>query len=59
MRKKGRTFSYIAEEIGIDRGVLRRELQAPGHLDRARKGGPASQAREGVLAVVRRTSNAL
>ena len=30
MRVKGRTFSYIAEEIGIDRGVLRRELQANG-----------------------------
>ena len=30
MRKKGRTLSYIAEEIGIDRGVLRRELQANG-----------------------------
>jgi hypothetical protein len=30
MRKKGRTFSYIAEEIGIDRHVIRRELQARG-----------------------------
>lgn len=30
MRKKGRTFSYIAEEIGIDRDVLRRELHANG-----------------------------
>jgi hypothetical protein len=30
MRKRGRTFSYIAEEIGIDRDVLRRELRANG-----------------------------
>jgi len=30
MRKKGRTFSYIAEEIGIDRDVLRREAHANG-----------------------------
>jgi hypothetical protein len=30
MRKKGRTFSYIAEEIGIDRHVIRRELRARG-----------------------------
>jgi hypothetical protein len=30
MRRQGRTFSYIAEEIGINRGVLRRELQAHG-----------------------------
>jgi hypothetical protein len=28
MRKKGRSFSYIAEEIGIDREALRRELLA-------------------------------
>jgi hypothetical protein len=27
MRKRGRTFSYIAEEIGIDRHVLQRELK--------------------------------
>ena len=26
MRKKGRTFSYIAEEIGVCRDVIRREL---------------------------------
>ena len=30
MRKKGRTFSYIAEEIGIGRDVIRRELRAHG-----------------------------
>jgi DNA-binding phage protein len=30
MRKRGRSFSYIAEEIGIDRHALRRELQANG-----------------------------
>ena len=30
MRNKGRTFSYIAEEIGIDDGVLRREFRANG-----------------------------
>ena len=30
MRKRGRTFSYIAEEIGIDRHVLQRELHANG-----------------------------
>jgi DNA-binding phage protein len=30
MRKKGRTFSYIAEEIGICEHVLRRELRANG-----------------------------
>jgi DNA-binding phage protein len=30
MRQQGRTFSYIAEEIGISEQVLRRELQANG-----------------------------
>jgi hypothetical protein len=30
MRKKGRTFSYIAEEIGIGRDLIRRELRALG-----------------------------
>ena len=30
MRKKGRTFSYIQEEIGICHDVIRRELQALG-----------------------------
>ena len=30
MRKKGRTFSYIAEEIGICRDVIGRELRARG-----------------------------
>lgn len=30
MRKKGRTFSYIAEEIGICREVIGRELKALG-----------------------------
>jgi hypothetical protein len=30
LRKQGRTLSYICEEIGIDDGVLRRELQAQG-----------------------------
>ncbi len=31
MRKKGRTFDYIAEEIGICRDVITRELAALGH----------------------------
>ena len=30
MRKKGRTFSYIAEEIGVCREVIGRELRALG-----------------------------
>ena len=30
MRKKGRTFSYIQEEIGVCHDVIRRELQAAG-----------------------------
>lgn len=30
MRRKGRTFSYIAEEIGICRDVIGRELRARG-----------------------------
>jgi len=30
MRKKGRTFSYIAEEIGVCRDVIVRELNALG-----------------------------
>jgi DNA-binding NarL/FixJ family response regulator len=30
MRKKGRTFSYIAEEIGVCREVIERELKALG-----------------------------
>ncbi len=31
MRKKGRTFSYISEEIGVCRDVITRELAALGH----------------------------
>jgi hypothetical protein len=45
MRKKGRTFSYISEEIGVCRDVIRRELKALGisaprtkHHRRARSG---------------------
>ena len=30
MRAKGRTFSYISEEIGVSREVIRRELWALG-----------------------------
>ena len=30
MREKGRTFSYISEEIGVSREVIRRELWALG-----------------------------
>ena len=30
MRKQGRTFSYIAEEIGVCRDVIGRELRALG-----------------------------
>jgi hypothetical protein len=30
MRRKGRTFSYIAEEIGVCREVIGRELRALG-----------------------------
>ena len=30
MRKKGRTFSYISEEIGVCRDVIGRELKALG-----------------------------
>ena len=30
LRKKGRTFSYIAEEIGVCHDVVRRELRAIG-----------------------------
>ena len=30
MRKKGRTFSYIEQEIGINRNVITRELNARG-----------------------------
>lgn len=30
MRKKGRTFSYISEEIGVCRDVIARELAAAG-----------------------------
>ncbi len=31
MRKKGRTFSYIQEEIGVCHDVIRRELIAQGY----------------------------
>jgi hypothetical protein len=31
MRKKGRTFSYIAEEIGVCHDVIRRELAERGY----------------------------
>ena len=30
LRRKGRTFSYIAEEIGVCRDVISRELRAQG-----------------------------
>ena len=30
MRKKGRSFSYIQEEIGVCHDVIRREIQAHG-----------------------------
>lgn len=30
LRRKGRTFSYIAEEIGVCRDVIGRELRAHG-----------------------------
>jgi IS30 family transposase len=30
LRRKGRTFSYIAEEIGVCRDVIGRELKAQG-----------------------------
>ena len=30
LRRKGRTFSYIAEEIGVCRDVIGRELRAQG-----------------------------
>ena len=45
LRRKGRTFSYIAEEIGVCREVIGRELRArgvaTGHIKadrRARRG---------------------
>jgi IS30 family transposase len=45
LRRKGRTFSYIAEEIGVCREVIGRELRAQGiatgHVNadrRARRG---------------------
>ena len=31
MRRKGRTFSYIQEEIGVCHDVIRRELTAQGY----------------------------
>ncbi len=31
MRRKGRTFSYIQEEIGVCHDVIRRELAERGH----------------------------
>jgi hypothetical protein len=31
MRAKGRTFSYIQEEIGVSHDVIRRELAERGH----------------------------
>ena len=31
MRAKGRTFSYIQEEIGVRHDVIRRELAGIGH----------------------------
>ena len=41
MRRKGRTFSYISEEIGVCHDVIRRELQALGisteRIKRSRK----------------------
>ena len=45
LRRKGRTFSYIQEEIGVCHDVIRRELQAAGisterikSVSRVRKG---------------------
>ena len=42
LRRKGRTFSYIAEEIGVCRDVIGRELRArgiaTGHIKADRRG---------------------
>ena len=53
MRKKGRSFSYIAEEIGIDRGVLRRELQAEGIATGPLKADRRARRGQGALALLR------
>jgi hypothetical protein len=45
MRKKGRNFEYIAEAIGVCRGVIKRELHALGISTDPAK--PDRQARRG------------
>ncbi len=46
MRKKGRTFDYIAEEIGVCRDVIKRELAALGHAtDRVKSGQRARRGK--------------
>ena len=49
MRTRGRTFSYIAEEIGIDRDVLRRELRANGIPTEPLKAHRRARRGKGVL----------
>jgi hypothetical protein len=45
MRKKGRTFTYIAEEIGVCRDIIVRELKALGITTAHAK--PKKRARRG------------
>jgi len=47
MRKKGRTFSYISEEIGICHDVIRRELAAIGVATKRVKSDQRTQRGKG------------
>ncbi len=47
MRKKGRTFSYISEEIGICHDVIRRELAAIGVATKRVKSDQRAQRGKG------------
>jgi hypothetical protein len=53
LRRKGRTFSYIAEEIGVCRDVIGRELRARG-IDTSPIKADRRAHRGGFLAVLRR-----
>jgi hypothetical protein len=55
LRRKGRTFSYIAEEIGVCRDAIGRELRAQGIATGHIKADRRARRGAGFLAVLRLT----
>ena len=57
LRRKGRTFSYIAEEIGVCREVIGRELAGAGDRHRPYQSRSPGPPGAGFLAVLRLTTH--